>query len=253
VPLNTAVRRDTWWIKPLLTVIVLGTFAVYATFRAFENAHYHTGPYLSPFYSPLLPFKLNIAGWEVSPALYILIFPLAFRMTCYYYRQAYYRAFFWDPPACAVPEPSARKHYHGEQLFPLVLQNIHRYTLYVALLFLVFLWWDAFHAFWYEGRPYVGLGGIILVITMVLLTGYTLGCHALRHLVGGKLDCFTCPYNANSGQMGETKPQYRFWRFVTGLNNRHMEWAWSSLIVIMLADLYIRLMSMGVIQDLRLL
>ena len=40
-------------------------------------------------------------GW-VPPYTFsplILIFPLGFRLTCYYYRKAYYRAFFLAPPA----------------------------------------------------------------------------------------------------------------------------------------------------------
>ena len=47
-------RRDTWWWDPVLVVAVLGGFIVYATWAAFQNAHYEYGPYLSPFYSPVL-------------------------------------------------------------------------------------------------------------------------------------------------------------------------------------------------------
>ena len=57
--------------------------------------------------------------------------PACFRFTCYYYRGAYYKAFWADPPACAVGEP--RKSYRGENSFPLILQNVHRYFLYVAV------------------------------------------------------------------------------------------------------------------------
>ena len=35
-------------------VSVLGAFVVYATWAAFQGNHYEYGPYLSPFYSPLL-------------------------------------------------------------------------------------------------------------------------------------------------------------------------------------------------------
>ena len=34
----------------------------------------------------------------------------------------------------------------------------------------------------------IGVGTIILAINVVLLTSYTLGCHAMRHLVGGSFD-----------------------------------------------------------------
>jgi len=260
VPLGAAIRKDNWWLKPLLTVIGLGIFAVYATLRAFENNYYavpwgaagegHGHTYLSPFYSPLLPFRYSIAGWAISPALYILVFPLLFRMTCYYYRQAYYRAFFWDPPACAIPEPSARKHYHGERAFPLILQNMHRYALYAALVFLVMLWWDVIQAFNFNGRFGMGLGSLLMLGNIVLLTGYTCGCHSLRHLVGGRMDCFTCPMNANA-EHAEVRTGYRAWRFVSRLNLNHMQWAWSSLGSVILTDLYIRSVASGAIQDLR--
>ena len=45
-------RRDAWWLQPLITFVILASFVVYATWAAFQNAHYTYGPYLSPFYSP---------------------------------------------------------------------------------------------------------------------------------------------------------------------------------------------------------
>jgi hypothetical protein len=60
--------------------------------------------------------------------LLILWAPGGFRLTCYYYRGAYYKSFWADPPSCAVGEP--RKHYRRERSFPLILQNVHRYYLY---------------------------------------------------------------------------------------------------------------------------
>ena len=45
-------RRDAWWLQPLVVFTILGGFVVYATWAAFQNAHYTYGPYLSPFYSP---------------------------------------------------------------------------------------------------------------------------------------------------------------------------------------------------------
>lgn len=252
MPLNAAVRKDNWWLKPLLTVIGLGAFGLYATFRAFENQFIEFGPYLSPFYSPHLPLDWSIAGWKISPALYILVFPLSFRLTCYYYRQAYYRAFFWDPPACAVPEPAARTRYQGERAFPFILQNLHRYALYFALLFLVFLWYDAVKAFFFNGRFGLGLGSLIMVANVSLLTGYTLGCHSLRHLVGGRLDCFSCPLAGGAQQTQEKlRTGYSAWRFVSRLNTHHMEWAWSSLFGVVITDVYIRSCAVGFITDLR--
>ena len=102
---------------------------------------YYSAPYLSPFYSPCLTdkcvsgssdFGQPFSWWQLSPALLILIFPLGFRLTCYYYRKAYYRAFWLSPPACAVAEPHGK--YTGETRLPLILQNIHRYFWYAAVI-----------------------------------------------------------------------------------------------------------------------
>ena len=151
-------RRDAWWATPLATFLVLSAFVVYATWAAFQNAHYTFGPYLSPFYSPEIfgdsPHAWFGAkpGWwpswlPFSPALLILPFPGFFRLTCYYYRGAYYKAFWADPPSCAVGEP--RSGYRGERSFPLIMQNVHRYFLYAALGFLVVLSWDVWEALWF--------------------------------------------------------------------------------------------------------
>src|SRR6187402_2135940 len=151
-------RRDTWWWEPALVLMVLGSFVVYATWAAFQNAHYEYGPYLSPFYSPVVWgdsthawLGPKPAWWPAlmpfSPALLILPFPGLFRFTCYYYRGAYYKAFWADPPGCTVGEP--RKSYLGESSFPLIIQNIHRYFLYVALVFIALLAWDAWKALWF--------------------------------------------------------------------------------------------------------
>ena len=125
-------RTDKWWLQPLLTFGTLFSFVVYATFRAFEGANYYKDHLVSPFYSPCLsqscipettiggwtPVSAEIFNFPVSPALIILIFPLGFRMTCYYYRKAYYRSFWFSPPACGVAEP--HKKYTGETRVPLI-------------------------------------------------------------------------------------------------------------------------------------
>jgi hypothetical protein len=172
-----------------------------------------------------------------------LPFPLLFRLTCYYYRKAYYRAFFLDPPACAVGEPGEHR-YKGETSFPFILQNLHRYFFLIALVILAILWYDAVLAFHFDGGFGVGLGSLIMVVNCLLLTGYTLGCHSLRHLVGGKLDCFSC---AMAGG-----PRHNAWQGVSRLNEHHMFWAWSSLISVGSTDLYIRMVASGAIHDLRL-
>src|SRR3954447_9701043 len=178
-------RRDSWWASPLAVFLGFSTFLVYATWAAFQNGYYTYGPYISPFYSPELfgssPHALFGAKphWfpnllPFSPALFILWIPGGFRLTCYYYRGAYYKAFWADPPACAVGEP--RKTYWGERTFPLVLQNLHRYFLYIALLFLGFLAWDVLRATRFADGVGVGVGTLVLLLNVVLLGGYTLGC-----------------------------------------------------------------------------
>lgn len=238
--LGKTLRRDSWWIELLPVWILLGGFGIYATLRALEGANYAWGPYLSPFYSPLL----QPHWWPWSPALLILGGPLGFRATCYYYRKAYYRAFFLDPPGCAVGEPAKRK-YQGENAFPFILQNIHRYFFYLAVLFLAFLWYDAVVAFDWNGKFGIGLGTLIMLVNIVMLTLYTFSCHSLRHLAGGKLDCFSC---ATFG-----KPRYTAWRGVTFLNERHMQLAWTSLITVGFTDFYIRMLAAGWFHDPRLL
>jgi hypothetical protein len=233
-------RRDLWLLEILPVIVVLGGFGVYATWRAFEGQFYEWGPYLSPFYSPLIDEHHH--WWKLSPALLILAGPLGFRATCYYYRKAYYRAFFVDPPACAVGE--GRHSYTGETKFPLILQNVHRYFLYLAVLFLFFLWKDAIHAFFFDGKFGMGIGTLVLLVNILLLTTYTLSCHSLRHLAGGKLDCFSC---ATFG-----KPRYKAWRGLTALNEHHMFFAWVSLFSVGLADFYVRLVSSGAVRDVRL-
>ena len=238
--LGSTLRRDSWWVEILPVIAVLGGFGLYATLRAFEGKFYEWGPYLSPFYSPLI--DPNHHWWKLSPAVLILGGPLSFRATCYYYRKAYYRAFFLDPPSCAVGEP--HRSYTGETKFPFILQNLHRYCLYLAILFLFFLWKDAIQAFFFDGRFGVGVGTLVLLVNIILLTTYTLSCHSLRHLAGGKLDCFSC---ATFG-----KPRYNAWRWLTFLNERHMLFAWVSLFSVGLADFYVRLVASGAIQDVRI-
>src|SRR5437867_3504221 len=164
-------RRDAWWVQPLVVFLVLGSFVVYATFRAFEGVHYRVGPYLSPFFSPEI-FGDPVHAWFgampawlplwVSPALLILPFPAGFRFTCYYYRGAYYKAFWADPPSCAVGEP--RKSYWGENSLPLILQNLHRYFLYLALAFIVILAWDVYKATQFKSGFGIGVCTLVLLL-----------------------------------------------------------------------------------------
>jgi len=230
------------WSETLPVIAVLGTFSLYATWRAFEGKYFQWGPYLSPFYSPLIDAHHH--WWKLSPALLILGGPLGFRATCYYYRKAYYRAFFRDPAGCAISEKPGRK-YSGETKFPFILQNLHRYFLYVAVVFIAFLWHDAFRGFFFDNGFGIGVGSLVLLLNVTLLTLYLFSCHSLRHLAGGKLDCFSC---ATFG-----RERHSTWRSLSFLNARHMLFAWLSLFSVGLADLYVRLVSTGAIHDPRLL
>ena len=100
--------------------------------------------------------------WAISPAIIVLVVPLGFRLTCYYYRKAYYRSIWQSPAACAVKEPHAR--YSGETRFPLIMQNVHRWFFYLGLLFNCILTWDAVEAFHFpNGWGHMGFGTLMLV------------------------------------------------------------------------------------------
>ncbi len=247
-------RTDKWWLEPAITFGVLFSFVIYATFRAFEGANYFTEPLISPFYSPCLsqacvegstlfgwaPVSAKVLGFALSPALIILIFPLGFRMTCYYYRKAYYRAFWLSPPACAVAEPHTK--YTGETRAPLILQNAHRWFFYAGLVFNVFLTYDAILAF--QGPIEKGskimewghfsVGTLVLVASSSLLWFYSLSCHTCRHTVGGRLKHFSKhPF------------RYKLWTTVSTLNTKHQQFAWFSLAAVAFADIYVRQVSTG--------
>ncbi|MEV4431752.1 hypothetical protein [Streptomyces sp. NPDC049555] len=245
-------RRDRWWLTPAATAAGLLAFVAYSTWRAFAGDHYYAAPYVSPFYSPCLAancvdmnggadWQLIGSWWRLSPALLILIFPLGFRLTCYYYRKAYYRGFWASPPACAVPEPHAR--YSGETRFPLILQNVHRYFFYFAVLVAGVLTFDAVLAFRdaHGAWGHMGLGTLVLLANIVLIWAYTLSCHSCRHIVGGRLRTFS-----------KHPVRYRMWGWVSALNARHMLLAWASLVSVAVADLYVYLVSSGAFADPRL-
>ncbi len=250
-------RTDTWWLQPLAVLLGFSGFILYSTWAAFQGTDYHSGPYLSPFYSPELfgdsPhswFGPKPGWWPLwlpwSPAFLILWAPGGFRLTCYYYRGAYYKAFWSDPPSCAVGEP--RKSYRGEASFPLIMQNIHRYFLYVALVFIALLAHDAWKALWFtdpstgETTFGVGIGTLVLTTNVILLGGYTFGCHSLRHLVGGGID-----------RLSGRPLRQTAYQCVGCLNRRHMTWAWCSLFWVGFSDAYVRLCATGVWSDWRII
>jgi hypothetical protein len=249
-------RIDYWWLAPASTAAGLLLFFGYLTFRAFNATHVWYDPYISPTVAPpaftpasgypgAVPvehawFGAFPAWWPAfvpqTPAFFVPWLAIVFRFTCYYYRGAYYKSFALTPPACGV-RGLPRRHYRGEAAL-LLFQNLHRYALYGALFLLVCLWWEGISAFFRQGRFGIGVGTVIMLVNAALLTGYTFGCHSWRHLIGGRLDCFTCD------------AQYRAWKGSTWLNQRHNLFAWLSLVWVAFTDFYIYLLSTGAIRDL---
>jgi hypothetical protein len=246
-------RTDPWWRSPAITAVLLTIWVTYATVHVFIGKYYWVPRYhyLTPFYSPCVsgectPGSASLGSWigSVPPiipyAFVSLPFVLGFRLTCYYYRRAYYRAFWRAPAACGVREPRAK--YTGETRFPLLAQNLHRYFWVVVVLVSVLNTYDVAQAFrGPNGNFGLGLGTLIMLANVILLWGYTLGCHSCRHITAGRLNNFS-----------KHPVRYWIWTKVSWLNARHMQLAWTTLGTLMLTDLYIWLLAAGVFNDPRI-
>ena len=255
-------RTDRWWFPPAIQAAGLTAWVAYATFRVFQQGDYFVDKYnyLTPFYSPcvatkcvdeashfgeFLPYEsLGFVAHLIPFAAVSLPFLLLFRLTCYYYRKAYYRAFWLSPPACAVAEPHAK--YSGETRFPLIVQNLHRYFFYAAILISLINTYDAINAHRLGGVDGagggfgLGLGNIILWVNVVLLWAYTASCHSCRSIIGGKLNHFS-----------KHPVRYSLWQRVSFLNGHHMFLAWITLGTLALTDFYIMGLAAGWYSDLR--
>ncbi len=255
--LGATLRVDRWWLLPLLHFAVLIGFVIYSTWAAVWGARYIShGPYLSPMYSPLL--ALDSVPAFITPSMLILWAPAGFRFTCYYIRRVYYRAFAAQPLACGVGKPW--KIYNGERVL-LVFQNLHRFFMYLAVILIVLHLYDLYLAFFGWAAAYetihvgaaagaldphhaigptqfgIGIGSLVLLTDVILLSGYVFGCHSFRHLVGG---CLDCPSKAPLGQL-----RHQIWKGSTWLNEKHGGWAWVSLLWVGFTDFYVRACSMG--------
>ena len=246
-----SLRQDRWWLPPALTFIGLTAWVTYSTVRVFLQENYWVGEhhYLTPYYSPCFSdgcipaashFGQFLPDHPLIPyAALSLPLLLIFRLTCYYYRKAYYRAFWLSPPACAVTEPHGK--YTGETRFPLIFQNIHRYTFYAAFVITLINTYDAILAFGGEDYSFgIGLGNLILVGNVIMLWFYTLSCHSCRHVTGGRLRNFS-----------KHPIRYRWWTFVSKINTRHAQFAWITLGTLFITDAYIMAVAAGWITDLR--
>ncbi|HLU32484.1 MAG TPA: hypothetical protein VKZ74_00470 [Natronosporangium sp.] len=245
-------RPDRWWLTPALVVAGLTAWLAYGVIRVFMQRWYWVEEYhyLTPFYSPCTstgcePGASHFGQFTpdhplIPYAALSLPFLLLFRLTCYYYRRAYYRSFWLSPPACAVPD--AHKRYTGETRFPLIFQNLHRYMFYIALVITLVNTYDAILAFNGENGFGIGVGNFVLLGNVLMLWAYTISCHSCRHVFGGRLKHFS-----------RHPLRYRWWTFVSKLNTRHMEWAWITLGTLALTDAYIMAVSAGWITDLRII
>lgn len=246
-------RKDNWRGYPIFIVVIFTSWVAYATVRAMMGKYYYVADYnyLTPFYSPCvsescvegashfgtylpkLPFFIPFAAFSLP-------FLLLFRLTCYYYRKAYYRSFWSSPSACGVREPKSK--YTGETRFPLLGQNLHRYFWLAAALISLINTYDAIIAFQgKDGGFGIGLGSLILLTNVILLWGYTVSCHSCRHIIGGRLRNFS-----------KHPLRYRAWGIVSKMNERHGQYALITLGSLVVADLYVALVSGGAISDLRI-
>ncbi len=245
----TTLRQDRWWVEPALVFASLSLFFGWLTVSIIMDfgpmGHYEVeGTHLlTPVFEPTWLSMINAdweGAWYLSPGFIVLIGPVPFRATCYYYRRAYYRSYFLSPPACAVGDVGPT--YKGESSFPLIMQNAHRYVMYVALVFVPLLWIGAIRSLYVPGEGWgFGVGSALLIANAFLLMMYTFSCHSLRHFVGGGLNCFSCS--------AFTRARKRVWDYVSIWNENHRFWAWSSLLVIVLVDVYIRLVANGHMTD----
>ncbi|HET7477453.1 MAG TPA: hypothetical protein VFJ97_15705 [Dermatophilaceae bacterium] len=245
-------REDRWWLQPAATFVALTLWLAYGLVRTATQANYYVADYryLTPFASPCLStscvpgsshFGTPFPDFPPLIPFAIVTLPLLllFRLTCYYYRKAYYRAFWLSPPACAVAEPHAK--YTGETRFPLILQNLHRYFFYAAILISLINTYDALVAFHgKDGGFGFGLGNLVLLGNVVLLWAYTLSCHSCRSITGGRLNHFS-----------RHPVRYWLWQQVSRLNQRHMQFAWITLATLVITDAYVALVASGAISDLR--
>jgi hypothetical protein len=249
-------RTDNWWKAPIVNAALLSAWVLYALLRTSSQRAYFVEKYhyLSPFSSPCVTSSCakstrDFGTWFghfpglIPFALITLPFLLGFRLTCYYYRKTYYRAFWLSPPACGVAEPHAK--YSGETRFPLIMQNAHRYFWVAAGVISVINSWDVIQAFRPEngsgGHTFgFGLGTLIMLANVTLLWLYTLSCHSCRHIVGGRLRSFS-----------KHPMRYKAWTFISKLNAKHQQLAWTTLATLMITDGYIAIVHAGYLSDLR--
>lgn len=191
-------------------------------------------------YSP----KTGLTDPFYSPTVMVLPFVGLFRLTCYAYRKDYHRHVFKHPRNCEIGFRGEFKgrEYTGETRF-FRLENFHRYFVYFAIGILPFFYYDLYLAFTYQPGFTLTLGSLFLIINTAFVTLYTFSCHAVRHLIGGHVDCYSC----------KARTRHRLFKGQTVLNAHHETYAWLSLTMFFFVDLFIRATVAGVIPNIVLL
>ena len=214
-----------WRLWSFLAILI---FAIAALF-VFPVKEYRG--LIDPFYSPT-----------------ILVVPVVglFRLTCYAYRKDYYRNIFNHPQSCAadVRGDSTSRGYSGETTL-FAFNNLHRYLLYIGIILLPFFYYDFYVSVTYFGGFVLRFASVLILLNALLLTLWVFSCHAFRHVfAGGNVKCYDCAL----------KPKARkgFFNFQSMLNKRHEDWAFISLVVIVLVDLYLRALAAGWPIDFRI-
>ena len=209
-----------WRLWTFIAVLAVGGWALIT---------YPVGPisgYVDPFY---------------SPTVLIVPIPGAFRLTCYAYRKDYHRHLFHHPLGCNG-ESRGEKHsqpYTGERNALFQIENYHRFFLYAGIAILPFFYYDVFQSIIYANS--LRIGTLVLLANALLLTAWTLSCHAFRHIIGGNIDCYTCT-PAGSARKS-------IWNVQSWWNSHHEALAWISLLTIFFADLYLRALTAGLQVD----
>lgn len=246
--------RTAWWATPAAQLTGLVILLGWAAWSAFQGEHvlYLEGGrrYLSPFHSPwMLP-----AGW---PTLLVLAFPLGFRFVCWLEERARWHAVRAVPAGARADTPEA----HGARPG---LRRLHHVLLALSIVYLASLWNDAGHALLFEDRdgdrvPGIALGSVVILLGVLTVTLYTAACvladARFRSGASGAAET-QGPLAEAAGSVEdeavpagleeETAPA---WDFRAWLADHRAHLAWASVIALCLADLYVRMVSMGVFAD----